>query len=518
MIKNRLGFLTRSGIIAAVLTALIVAGVALAQGGMLFSPGGLNAFSGAPLNGVTSHAAIAGQCSLCHAPFWSSISMTDRCLTCHTDVTAQWQNLTTLHGILHQSNPDSTCRSCHPDHRGPNASVTVMDTSGFPHTRLGYSLASHQSKADDTSLACRDCHARNYIKFDQAVCATCHAQIDAAFTQTHTQDFGNTCLTCHDGLDTYGRNFNHNKASFLLIGKHGQVLCGQCHVNTRTIADLKLAPRDCNSCHAAQDAHEGRLGKDCGACHNPANWTPANMDHNLTTFKLEGRHADVACTSCHINNVFHGTPTDCNSCHKKDDPHNSQFGTTDCATCHSTAGWTPVTYDHNLSTFRLAGKHIDVACTGCHVNNIFRGTPTDCYSCHRSNDTHNGQFGTNCGNCHSTAGWTPATFDHNMFALTGGHAGLVCSQCHSGGVYSGLSSACISCHAEPVVHAGQFGTNCAQCHTTTNWNASINHPNACGEGGCTNHRGASCNDCHTVNNNYSIATCTKCHDSNSPHD
>ena len=124
-------------------------------------------------------------------------------------------------------------------------------------------------------------------------------------------------------------------------------------------------------------------------------WLPAAFDHNLSTFKLTGKHSTVACTGCHIDNIFQGTPTDCFTCHQKDDKHKGQFGT-NCATCHSTSGWSPATFDHNLSTFKLTGKHITIACESCHINNDFKGTPTDCYSCHAANDTHSGRFGTNC--------------------------------------------------------------------------------------------------------------------------
>ncbi len=37
--------------------------------------------------------------------------------------------------------------------------------------------------------------------------------------------------------------------------------------------------------------------------------TPNRQFHNQTGFPLEGRHRDVACTSCHINSVYKGTPT-----------------------------------------------------------------------------------------------------------------------------------------------------------------------------------------------------------------
>jgi hypothetical protein len=429
MDKPRLGCFNTSGLMAAVLTILIVAGFGFATGGMLFSPGALNAQKGSQLGGVSSHAEIAGQCNLCHAPFWGSATMADRCMDCHTDVAAQRQDPVTLHGAFRQNNPNLGCRNCHPDHRGPNAPLTTVD---------------------------------------------------------------------------------HNLFAFKLTGQHGNVACTGCHINNV----FKGTPTDCYSCHQKDDKHIGSYGTNCGACHTPNGWLPASFDHNLSAFKLDGQHVNVACENCHINNVFKGTPTDCNSCHQKDDKHKGQFGQ-NCAACHTTAGWLPANIDHNLFSFKLTGKHTTVVCESCHLNYVFRDTPTDCYSCHQKDDKHKGQFGTNCGSCHTTAGWLPATFDHNLsgFPLTGAHTSLNCTQCHTGGGYSGLSTACAACHAEPSVHVGMFGTDCAQCHTTSNWNATFNHPGGC-DGNCANHQHAACTDCHTVN--YSTATCSKCHDSNNP--
>src|SRR5512142_3078977 len=121
MSKKRLGFLTTSGSIAAVMTVLIVAGVGLFSGGVLFSPGPLNAKVGPALGGVASHAALANQCSACHSAFWEKTTMADRCETCHTDIPAQWSDAATFHGNLHKNSPELTCRDCHPEHRGAEA-------------------------------------------------------------------------------------------------------------------------------------------------------------------------------------------------------------------------------------------------------------------------------------------------------------------------------------------------------------------------------------------------------------
>jgi hypothetical protein len=515
MKNSRLGCFTASGLISTILTILILAGFYIVQGGILFSPGPLNAKSGPSLGGVTSHAEIAGQCNLCHTPFWGNATMADRCVVCHTDVAAQWRNPSTLHGVLRKNEPEMTCRTCHPDHRGANASLTDMSNANFPHDSLGYSLLAHQPRSNGSQIGCPDCHAQNYIApFDQSVCATCHSKIDPVFTQTHLLAFGNDCLACHDGVDSYGHNFDHNKQKFPLTGKHADTLCSSCHLNARNLTDLRSAPQDCYSCHAKDDNHQGRFGTNCGICHTTTGWTPASFDHNLAAFKLDGQHINVACENCHINNVFKGTPTGCYSCHKKDDIHKGHYGT-NCAACHTTAGWLPANVDHNLFSFKLTGKHITVACEGCHINGLFKGTPSGCYSCHQKDDNHKGRFGKDCGACHSTNGWKPATFDHNLsgFPLTGAHTALNCTQCHASGNFGGLSPSCAACHAEPSVHAGMFGTDCVQCHNTSNWNASFNHPGGC-DGNCANHAGASCRTCHPVN--YSTATCTACHGSNNP--
>src|ERR1700746_3163071 len=39
-------------------------------------------------------------------------------------------------------------------------------------------------------------------------------------------------------------------------------------------------------------------------------------------------------------------------------------------------------FDHLTTGFELLGQHRDLPCESCHVNAIFKGTPTACASCH----------------------------------------------------------------------------------------------------------------------------------------
>lgn len=519
MRKSRLGCLSWTGILAMLITVLAISGVVYAKGGLLYSPGPLNAQTGEMLGGVTSHAETDGDCNACHTAPWAAATMADRCVVCHGEIASQMKGMVALHGAIYQNNSKLECRNCHPEHRGANAPLTAMESAQFPHELLGYSLNGHNLTSKNEPFVCSDCHTESISTFATDTCQTCHGQIDAAFTQAHVLSYGTACLNCHDGVDKLGKNFNHNSLSFPLQGKHANVLCASCHLDARSLADFRATPQDCFACHQADDPHEQRFGKDCAACHSPDGWEPANFDHNLSAFKLEGRHAKVACKDCHLNSVYQGTPTDCYSCHQNEDEHHGEFGT-DCASCHTPNDWGEVKVDHNLFRFKLEGSHARVACIDCHQNGDFRNTPTDCYSCHRNDDEHRGAYGAQCEACHAPTNWEDATFDHNRsnFPLTGSHTNLDCSQCHENGQFAGLSTACVSCHADPVYHAGMFSTNCAECHSTVNWFATYTgpHPSFGDEGGGTNHEGATCRDCHP--SNLREYTCLVCHNSNNPGD
>jgi hypothetical protein len=203
--NQRLGCLTNSGILAAILTLVIVAGVVLAQGGAIFSPGPLNAQAGGLLGEVHSHAEIGNRCATCHPAFWQTVTMADRCTACHTDIPAQLSGTDNLHGVLLQNDTGMACWKCHPEHNGPDAPLTVLKDVDFLHDSFGYSLLAHSPRTGGRTLDCRDCHANDFINFKTAVCESCHLKENATFIADHLLLFGKDCLACHDGLDTYGK-------------------------------------------------------------------------------------------------------------------------------------------------------------------------------------------------------------------------------------------------------------------------------------------------------------------------
>jgi hypothetical protein len=403
MQRNRFGCLSGTGILAALISTLVIAVYAYARGGLMYNPGPLNTQGDQTLGGVTSHAETGGECKACHAAPWEPATMTDRCMACHTNIGDEIHDAMTVHGTLFQNDPALQCRHCHPEHRGADAPLTVMDDTTFPHEVVGFSLHAHQQTPARAPFQCNDCHHGDVTTFVLETCDTCHRQMDLGFMTAHTLSFGSACLDCHDGVDRFGENFDHNVFSFPLTGRHVGLACVQCHINARGSGDFQGISQDCYSCHHNDEPHEGRFGLDCAACHTADGWSPAAFDHNLSTFPLTGAHVDVACESCHTNGQFERLSTACVACHAEPASHAGQFGT-DCAVCHTTTAWTPAAFNgqHRFPLNHGGGA----TCATCHPAGF---TTYTCYGCHEHSegeirekhlDEGIGNF-QNCVECHA---------------------------------------------------------------------------------------------------------------------
>ncbi|MBI3751518.1 MAG: hypothetical protein HY263_07670 [Chloroflexi bacterium] len=459
-----LGCLTGSALIAAGLASAAILAIAVATGNGVFSPGELSAARGTTRGGVASHAELGTRCDACHAPIWSGDRMADRCRACHTEVATEIATRSGLHGTIAGADD---CRDCHTDHRGPNASLTVVDLARFPHDQMGFSLQAHSVSIASGATTCEACHPGSLSTFAVASCAACHQRLDATYLAAHEADFGTSCLACHDGLETYGKGFAH--ATFPLTGGHGGRACAACHHGATTLVALKDAPTACVTCHLSDDIHAGRLGTACADCHTPASWSGASLDHAATGFALTGGHASPTCDACHPAGRFAGTPTTCIGCHKADDAHNGSFGT-DCGACHKATTWSDVTFDHAKSGFALTGAHATASCQQCHIGGVFTAIPTACVACHPRPASHTTGFSNTCQSCHTTRAWTPATFNGpHSFPMSHGGAGGVCSTCHPSTFAAWTCTACHSTASMAAQHSGVSGysaTGCIRCHPT----------------------------------------------------
>jgi hypothetical protein len=130
-------------------------------------------------------------------------------------------------------------------------------------------------------------------------------------------------------------------------------------------------------------------------------------------------------------------------------------------------------FDHDL-VFKLEGRHSDLSCESCHLNQVFLGTPDECSECHQEPEIHAGYFGLLCENCHSTVAWSPAQLTAHSFPLDHGEQTLLaCDVCH---VEKYTEYTCYECHehqpAEVIEEHLDEGISmveiehCVDCHPT----------------------------------------------------
>lgn len=137
-------------------------------------------------------------------------------------------------------------------------------------------------------------------------------------------------------------------------------------------------------------------------------------------------------------------------------------------------------FDHVKTGFNLTGAHATARCTSCHINNVFKGAPRDCATCHRaanlmaatSKPSNHINTNAQCDTCHKTTVWTPAIFSH--VGMPDGQ----CAVCHNGTTALGKSRNHIPVPAT---------ISCDNCHKTSSWlQYAFSHKNI----------NSGCSDCH----------------------
>lgn len=69
------------------------------------------------------------------------------------------------------------------------------------------------------------------------------------------------------------------------------------------------------------------------------------------------------------------------------------------------------------------------------MDQVFQDTPQQCVACHAEPEIHFGIFGTDCANCHTVDGWLPAQLRQHTFPLDHGEQGTL---------------ECTACHTAPA--------------------------------------------------------------------
>jgi hypothetical protein len=313
------------------------------------------------------------RCDACHLGGRYAKTPQD-CAACHTP------------DDVHRGSRGENCADCHTE--------VNWKTSRFDHEReTGFALLGAHRQLD-----CAACHKSGDIKADlPRTCVGCHRADDA-----HAARFGTDCAACHHNERWSRVGYDHaRRHEFLLEGAHARLDCHACHTGPVKAQRLGKA---CENCHVADSPHGASLARQCENCHGTEAWDQAvRFDHDLTDWPLLGLHAVVGCAQCHASKAFADAPTDCVSCHRQDDVHGGSLGQR-CDTCHSPNGWKVWDFDHGRQTrFALTGEHGGLSCVTCHREPAAQvKLKTDCVSCHRNDDRHLGQFGSQCQRCHTT--------------------------------------------------------------------------------------------------------------------
>jgi hypothetical protein len=299
---------------------------------MTFLPGELSdakakeGIEGAEGNYV-SHAEFEMGCAHCHAPVHCVVDT--RCTECHQDVAAERAEVTGLHGRL----PTDECETCHMEHMGRDASISVLAFKHVDHEKLaGFDLAYHQVDYADQAMTCQSCHSSTKDVLGTLDCFTCHAENDHEMMAEHIQAYGLDCSSCHDGSDRM-RDFDH-QAAYQLEGAHAIDDCMACHAGYVFTG----APQECVGCHEDPEFHAGQFGEDCLRCHNTTAWTPARLSVHVF-FLDHGDEGQDACQSCHTGSYARHTCDGCHDAHTGMDQVHQAEGIqddTDCAACHPT--------------------------------------------------------------------------------------------------------------------------------------------------------------------------------------
>ena len=191
--------------------------------------------------------------------------------------------------------PDSVCLSCHPTNRISN--TVRLFTASFNHARH---LKGTQCIQCHDQLVHEPLPGQAYLPPQSMTkCFTCHngKQQPNSCSYCHSAphvDRG-PCQDCHNTQSWTPGGFKHPVP---LTGKHGQILCEQCHTQAAG-ANMGFAA-GCVTCHGNQ--HNDAQLTLCARCHTTAHFVPSTFNH-----PQEGPHVPVGeeplqCDQCHTVN------------------------------------------------------------------------------------------------------------------------------------------------------------------------------------------------------------------------
>ena len=429
--------------------------------------------------------------------------MTERCATCHDGTRA------TGVGTRHIK-ASTSCDACH------------STTTWQPVTRVDHGNVQGSCSSCHDGVIAKGKHANHIVT--RAECDNCHTATAWKPAKFDHSPYVNNCASCHDGTRAKGRDPTHLRTT---------EVCESCHVITAwkpaSTVDHSQVQGSCAACHNGTTATGKTTNhipttQGCDSCHSTTTWSTGRFDHTGVT---------TGCSGCHNGTTAMG---------RQCDPHREHAGlrSLPCHGClasgcsrRSRAGaghlrLLPQRHDRHRAEAR---GHIPDHCRLQYLPHDHAWKPANftrygqvtagCSSCHNGTNA-TGKTSSHipttaeCGSCHATTAWKPATFDHSGITetcanchdgtrATGKHAAHIpttdtCGTCHTTTAWKparfshdGITATCASCH-DGVRQTGRSNTHvqstdaCGACHTTVTWRpvARVDHAQVTG----------SCYSCH----------------------
>ncbi len=509
-----------------------------------------------------NNVSLSTQCATCHMS--SNYGLSSRpataihngqtvCENCHKS-TSTWLGSKPDHSLFTAA---TNCSSCHNGSAASGKIANHIPTSVncvSCHNVTGWKPTKWNHSQMPVTNQCTTCHSGAYPPADGKTanhipyqslsgvaitnCDSCHKSGYTSWipTKFHTNvSLSTQCATCHMSA-TYGLSSRPATAIH-----NGQTVCENCHKSTTTWLGSKpdhslyTAATNCSSCHNGSAA-TGKVANhiptsvNCVSCHNVTGWKPTKWNHTQMPVTNQ-------CTTCHsgayppadgrpVNHIPYQSLsgvaiTNCDSCHKSGyaswNPgrfHSNVSITTQCATCHLTAGYgltsKPATATHSAVTGNCESCHrstsswLSVQYTHAPANAVGTGT---CDNCHNGSSSAVSKPPTHipvpagtakCDSCHKSQVRfaTSVTMNHSVVTMA------TCKSCHNGSYLSAGAQGALAKPANHIPEATQLmggaAMDCNACHSsTTSWlTERMNHNSTMGNGA------GWCKGCHATGTTY----------------
>jgi hypothetical protein len=162
-------------------------------------------------------------------------------------------------------------------------------------------------KGAHLATPCLDCHFKKdnwNFRGIGFTCSDCHSDIHQGLISEKYYP-GKSCSGCHLEEAWNRIKFDHSGTAFQLKGAHANASCRDCHFGKKPVGHSNQVfsgiSMQCSACH--MDNHNKQFdvmgNTDCSRCHESQTWKATLFNHNTTAFILEGKHQQIACSSCH---------------------------------------------------------------------------------------------------------------------------------------------------------------------------------------------------------------------------